>query len=200
MDDPSSARPLRRLQIDLIELEVAFDNSSPDMSYYLDLETGSVVLVTSEAIHALQDEDEEDVESGKASDWFQNAIDDARRVAADDVRYVVIPSPNAAEEYDSMRDFIATVANESLRERLWGAIQGGAFRRFRDVLLDYPDERQRWFEFEQECDMQHILDWLADEGIEPVLRDDVDETDDADEVEDVDVTVPAADHDFGSGC
>lgn len=204
MDDLRSSRPLRRLQIDLIELEVAFDNSSPEMSYYLDLETGHVVLVTNEARRAIEAEEDDGGVSAEGPDWFQSVLEDARRVAADDERYVAIPSQDAREDYHAMQEFIGTVANESLRERLWDAIQGhGAFRRFRDILARYPDERERWFEFEQDCGMQRIMDWLADEGVEPISKDD--ETVSAADNEpipadDADEAVPAADSDPGPGC
>ena len=50
-----------------------------------------------------------------------------------------------------MEDFIATVEGERLAELLEVAIKGkGAFRRFKDVLLNYPEERVRWFEFKDD--------------------------------------------------
>jgi hypothetical protein len=173
--DPVSPKPMRRLPIDLIEMEIAFDNTSPEMSYYLDLETGRVVLVTSEARKTLEageaDEDGEVAED--VPDWMQETIEDARRIATAAHRYVEIPSQDSHEGFRDMQDFIGTVGNESLRERLWDAIQGrGAFRRFRDILGRYPEERERWFEFEQDCSMQRIMDWLADRGIEPVAVED----------------------------
>jgi hypothetical protein len=198
MDDPRSSKSLRRLQIDLIELEVAFDNNSPGMSYYLDLETGHVVLVTSEARRTVETEEGNGIASDEGPGWIQNAVEDARRVAADDERYIAIPSQSPRGDYRGMQEFVGTVANESLRDRLWDAIQErDAFRRFRDILARYPDERERWFEFEQDCGMQRIMDWLADEGIEPLPADEADEADDAGEA---DEAVPAADSDSGSGC
>jgi len=45
-----------------------------------------------------------------------------------------------------MEAFIATMRNRRLQERLERAISGrGAFRYFKDVLLDYPAERECWF-------------------------------------------------------
>ena len=41
-------RPKRRLKVDLSELEMALDNYSWEMNYYLDLETGRVILLTEE--------------------------------------------------------------------------------------------------------------------------------------------------------
>jgi hypothetical protein len=52
---------------------------------------------------------------------------------------------------------------------LWRSIQGSRpFRRFKDTLLDYPQERERWFEFEAQQGRRRALEWLEDEEIEPI--------------------------------
>jgi len=62
-----------------------------------------------------------------------------------------------------MEDFIATVEGERLAELLEVAIKGkGAFRRFKDVLLNYPEERERWFEFKDDRMRERALEWLDD--------------------------------------
>jgi hypothetical protein len=67
-----------------------------------------------------------------------------------------------------MEAFIITVGNPRLQERLERAIRGrGAFRYFKDVLLDYPAERERWFQFKQDRLHQRMLDWLEEQGITP---------------------------------
>jgi hypothetical protein len=60
-----------------------------------------------------------------------------------------------------MQAFIATVENEHLTELLEVAINGkGAFRRFKDVLLSYPEERERWFKFKDDRMEERALKWL----------------------------------------
>ncbi len=50
-----------------------------------------------------------------------------------------------------MEAFIVTVHNPRLQEQLERAISGrGAFRYFKDMLLDYPAERECWFQFKRE--------------------------------------------------
>jgi hypothetical protein len=47
-------------------------------------------------------------------------------------RYVAAPQADSHEGYRDMEDFISTVKDERLLDRLWQAIQGrGAFRRFK---------------------------------------------------------------------
>lgn len=49
------------------------------------------------------------------------------------------------------------------------AINGkGAFRRFKDVLLRYPEERERWFRFKDERMQERALEWLDCIGISPI--------------------------------
>ncbi len=62
-----------------------------------------------------------------------------------------------------MQDFIATVEDEHLAQLLEVAINGkGAFRRFKDVLLNYPEEKERWFEFKDDRMRERALEWLDD--------------------------------------
>jgi hypothetical protein len=67
-----------------------------------------------------------------------------------------------------MAEFTETVADRRLREMLELAIDGrGAFRGFKAVLSDYPDERERWFAIRQERLDQEMKEWLAENDIEP---------------------------------
>ena len=61
----------------------------------------------------------------------------------------------------------ASVSDPPLRERLLIAIDGkGAFRRFKDVLLAFPAERERWFAYRSELLHFHIQTWLDHMKIE----------------------------------
>jgi len=140
----------RRLKICLDELCSAMEDSSYEHSYYLDLKTGEIVLVSDWM-------DEEEVE--RLRDRIEDSPD----------RYRQIPKVESYEAYRDMEDFIATVEDEHLAELLEVAINGrGAFRRFKDVLLRYPEERERWFRFKEERMEQRALEWLDEIGISPV--------------------------------
>ncbi|MDP9379730.1 MAG: hypothetical protein M3Q29_06190, partial [Chloroflexota bacterium] len=54
MSSPERNPIKRRLVVDLSELEIAFENSLHELSYYLDLQTGEVVLVTEDARRELE--------------------------------------------------------------------------------------------------------------------------------------------------
>ena len=69
-------------------------------------------------------------------------------------------------EYGWMAEFAASVADARPRERLELAQAGrGAFRRFKNVLLDHPAERARWFAVRDARLREAAREWLAEQGI-----------------------------------
>ncbi len=134
----------KTLRIDLGELCDAIENSSFENEYFLDLETGEILFVSEYS-------DDEETEKLKAS------------IEEEFERYERIPKAESNEGYQDMVDFIATIDNERLVELLEVAINGkGAFRRFKDVLLNYPGERERWFNFKDNRIEEKALEWLDD--------------------------------------
>ncbi len=130
------------LKIDLDELCSAMENSSYEHEYYLDLETGEILFLS---------EYTEDEETEKLKDKIDEESD----------RYERIPKAESQEGYGDMQDFIATVEDEHLAELLEVVINGkGAFRRFKDMLLNYPEERERWFQFKDDRMQEQALEWL----------------------------------------
>ncbi|MBU2535854.1 MAG: UPF0158 family protein [Chloroflexi bacterium] len=137
----------KALNIDIDELCSAMENSSYENEYYLDLKTGEILFLS---------EYMDDEETRKLRDQIEEESD----------RYEPIPKAESHEGYEDMQDFIATVEDERLAELLEVAINGrGAFRRFKDVLLRYPEERERWFQFKDERMQQRALEWLDDIGV-----------------------------------
>jgi len=133
----------KTLKIDLDELCSAIEDSSYEHKYYLDLETGEILFLS----EYMDDETEK----------LRDGIDD------DPNRYERIPKAEPHEGYDDMQNFIATVEDEHLAELLEVAINGkGAFRRFKDVLLNYPEEREKWFQFNDYRTQGRALEWLDD--------------------------------------
>ena len=134
----------KALKIDLDELCSAMEDSSYEHEYYLDLETGEILFISDYM---------DDEETGKLKG----------QVEEDSDRYERIPEAESHEGYEDMVEFIATVKDEHLAELLEVAINGkGAFRRFKDVLLNYPEERESWFQFKDDRMEEKALEWLDD--------------------------------------
>jgi hypothetical protein len=135
---------------------------------YLDTRTGEIVNIPDEVMSVVESEDEEEIE--RLPDWEQGLIETAKSVFSDEEgRYVDIPRRPSYEGYNLMVEFANTVKSRGLREKLDIALDGkGAFRRFKNVLKNHPDEEKRWFAFKDERMRQDVRDWLHSIGIEPV--------------------------------
>lgn len=128
------------------DLEIAFERNSPDQESFLDLENGDLLSIM---------EGEPDAASRRA------------KVAANPSRYTRVDPASSREQYRWMERFVGSVSDPALRDRLLVAIDGkGAFRRFKDVLLAFPAERERWFSYRSELLHFHIQTWLEHMQVE----------------------------------
>jgi uncharacterized protein UPF0158 len=138
---------MRVIPINWTDLETAFERNAPDTESFLDTRTGEVVTVTEGAI-----------------DYTEQRA----KVQAGGEAFVRIEPAASREQYKWMERFVAGVTDEPLRERLVIAIDGkGAFRRFKDVLLNYPTERERWFSYRSELLHWAMHKWLEKEQLAP---------------------------------
>jgi len=127
--------------VDLEDLAEALEDHSYDHSWWLDPQTGEVVLWSD----YLEAQGEPDPESRALRP--------------------IGPVPSH-EGYADMQDFIERVRNPHARNALDRAIAGrGAFRRFKDTLLDFPDLREAWFRFHDVRVELRAIRWLAEEGL-----------------------------------
>jgi len=134
------------INVNWSDLEIAFERNSPDQESFLDLENGDLLSII---------EGEPDAAARRA------------RVAAHADRFLRVDPASSREQYRWMERFVGSVSEPALRERLLIAIDGkGAFRRFKDVLLAFPAERERWFSYRSELLHFHIQTWLDHMKIE----------------------------------
>ena len=127
--------------IDLGDLAEALEDHSYEHSWWLDAHTGEVVL------------------------WSEALEDEAERHPEEQGLRAIDPTPSH-EAYEDMQDFIERVRNPQARDLLERAIAGrGAFRRFKDTLLDFPELREAWFRFHDARVERRAIRWLVDEGL-----------------------------------
>jgi len=138
----------RDIPIDWEALEDAFENNAPEVHSYLHLVTGDVLRVV----------------DGVADPQMH------ARIAADP-NYLRIDPVSSREQYRWMERFIPMVEDPDLQGKLTQAIDGkGAFRRFKDVLMSYGPERERWFAFRSERLRIFMEAWLNAHALNPVAR------------------------------
>lgn len=140
--------PLREVPVDWEALEDAFENNAPEVHSYLHLTTGEVLRVVD-----------------GVADPHMHA-----RISADP-NYLRIDPVSSREQYRWMERFIPMVDENELRGKLAQAIDGkGAFRRFKDVLMTYAADRERWFAFRSERLRTFMEAWLTAHAITAVPR------------------------------
>jgi hypothetical protein len=68
-------------------------------------------------------------------------------------------------EYEIMGDFCLTVRDERKQVILLGSIKGkGAFRRFKDKIIDFEIESQ-WYSYRDERFKQIAIEWCRDNDL-----------------------------------
>jgi hypothetical protein len=137
------------LPVDLAELADALEGDPLGGGGRVDLQTGEVWHRS--AIEYALEMGEEDEES-----------------AEDPARWLPFDCQGSHEGYRDMELFIETVADPDRADRLSIAIDGrGAFRRFKDVLERWPEEKERWYSYSEERQRARARAWLAEAGYCP---------------------------------
>jgi hypothetical protein len=134
------------------DLETALTANPAEWRCCLDVRSGKVLMVP---IDRFGDDD----------DWPSEDEIDAGLAAG---HLIYVEPLGSRVEYGWMAEFTATVRDPRLRDRLEVALDGrGAFRRFKNVLLDFPAERERWFAFRDRHLQEAMWEWLGDQDVEP---------------------------------
>lgn len=157
----------KKLKVDLGELVFAMEmGDNRERSGYLDTETGGIIDMPDDIMRGV----EEGRTVSLVVDWDEELAETADKILSDETnRFLLIPRRESHEGYEVMVSFSGTVEDRKLNEKLKIALDGkGAFRRFRNVLNDHPDELERWYKFKDDYMKDEAVQWLLDNGIEPV--------------------------------
>ncbi len=155
----------RRVAIDMDALVQAIRNSrqSGGTSWYLDVETGRVLGVDSNLLSSLENSDDLD----GITRYDREQLQQAEQILYNPDRYIPVEGLSTEDLNRMMSEFLETVGDAELRQLLQSSAQGkGAYRRFRETLARYPQEMQRWVEFEKKAVLEFAQDWLDLNGIE----------------------------------
>jgi Uncharacterised protein family (UPF0158) len=126
-------------QVDLADLALALEDHSDEHTWWFDPATGTL------------------------EPRFAGDLGLPPEAEAGPIRVDPLPS---AVGYGDMEDFAARVREPRTRDLLERAIAGrGAFRRFKDTLLDYPELRQAWFAFHDARWERRAVEWLAERDL-----------------------------------
>jgi hypothetical protein len=171
-------QPKKKLNVDLSELEPALENNDEYIHYYLDVNTGAVVLVTEDMILELQDFiDDLDLDKEESETLLKALREREDPMLLEvyeiqqqqEVRFLEIRQEDRRFSYRAMESFIETLENRPLQNHLYNSIRAkGAFRNFKNTLSLFPQELERWYAYKDNLTKQEALRWLAQHGIEPI--------------------------------
>lgn len=126
---------LEDLDLDMIAGAMQ-DDGSRGAEYYLDLDTGDVVLPGFSEDLVIQD-----IEEGN---------------------YAWIDRIESYESYRHMEDFTYALPEGRVRMKLEQAlIRSKPFRHFKETLDSFPDQRKAWFDFKDKAMREVIVRWLV---------------------------------------
>lgn len=176
---------MKILGIDFDEIQKAMEDVDREaFDYYLDAETGEVLILSEEILcrarKILLESVEEDAadyeeiefdEEKDVPDWMEDEVELALEILLDSAgRYVRIPERTSGNGFTAMRSFAAAV-NDPLREELALILNGkGVFRNFKVAMERYPREKKMWYSFNAKEVRKEIQEWLNSLGIEPMRR------------------------------
>lgn len=150
--------------------------------YFLDIETGEVLILSEDILNKARsmlfrdfDEDMEDFEEvvfDREIDipvWMEDEIELALDIFLSGDTYVRVPERSAGNVYAAMNQFIGQLKDAQLEKELRQILTGqGAFRRFKDALEPYPKLRKLWYGYNAKVTRSEIREWLRSLSIEPV--------------------------------
>jgi hypothetical protein len=157
-------QPLR-VPINLDDLILALTSGPGVYTGYLDLQTGEILFLP-EGLADYGPATKSEL-AGAFDFGADEMIADAMKVINEPRRFIVIQPFPSWRSYNLMKEFVETLPPGRLQAKLDAALAGRKpFRRFKDVLLAYPRERQAWFDFQNEHQRQWAVEWLDEHGIE----------------------------------
>ncbi|WLR42330.1 UPF0158 family protein [Bacillus carboniphilus] len=143
------------IQVEIKELVEYMDMQFEESNTYLNLITGEFVVVTTEQLGLA----EEDEPYDHLSEWEKEEREVAIDIIENFENYQEVPTRYEINEYSMMEDFCFTVNDERKQQRLLNAIsRKGAFRRFKDLIIDLDIEEQ-WFSYRDERFKELAIKW-----------------------------------------
>jgi len=189
---PESSRTMKVVEITPLVKENMigyFSDYCPQFWAYLDVKRGEIEIIDPEEMELEWiDEGEMDMDNEGEMDMDDERVMDGEgdidEVYEDDDyegkmmailtidRYIELPYTTSPEAYSIMEKFVQSnhlqeEHKESLKRKLRDALnKSKPFRRFKNILLDYPEEREQWFAFEKAHQWASILAYFDRKNVQ----------------------------------
>ena len=152
------------------KLEDGFQTWSEENRYWLDKQTGVVVLIDSElsefGLDSALFDNEEEREATRQILVLNGKLKSDELIDKD--RFLSIEPPHSGDNWSWMEKFaLNEVEDSEMQEKLVNAISNSKpFRRFRAILDNSEEHLQQWYAFRDICLREFIEDWAKSEQIE----------------------------------
>lgn len=144
---------LRTLPVDLEELSIAFESFGADVQWYLDTETGDVILLNREY------------------DPAEHKGLTPAEIESNGKRFVAVPRSDSFALVGDMLAFAKEVADAQLKESLQLALSAPRPSKYFKMALSWlPEQQSRWHAFRLEACRGRVKGWLEQQGIQPSPR------------------------------
>ena len=148
-------------EVSLNEFVEAISVGGADVIHYLNRKSGEIRLLLREDLRIAEMDEDDDFE-----------LDESEREMAQSVREVVgstdwleLPDADKVGEASVVEDFCRAYPDRRKREKLRRAFNGrGAFRRFKDALVELEIERL-WYRFRDKAFTRFSIEWLRERRI-----------------------------------
>lgn len=146
------SKPLSLTNSLLADIEMALNDNSYEMQWYLDTREEKTAFLCDPAYTGEYEENEK----------LEQLIEQD-----EEGRFIPIPDRTSREGWEQMKKFILSLDNqdEKIQNLLLNTIQGkGAFGRFKDAMLEI-DMLDQWYEYKNRQDRRETLRWLRSENL-----------------------------------
>jgi len=164
---------MKKLPIDVSLVADMMCSNRYEIESYLDKETGEVIYFTEEMVpweYREVEREELDELLADENESTRNLVMQVYEVYNDESdRYEEIPEIHFKPSYEDMREFVESIQDSKLRDKVLNQIQGtGAFRRFRTFLDYHAEYRKAWISLLSNLKRQEALNWLESIDIEAI--------------------------------
>ncbi len=139
---------MRQVPVTTAWIVNAFENSSQHSEYYIDLQTGDVKFFS-----PLDFPEHEEV---------------MKKLDRQPDKFVRMPKLEREFSLQVKKEYIETLENQNLKDQLEKELETDS--RYRRILMDYEDERRRWYKFQNEKYADYLKQWFMVKGIELVEK------------------------------
>jgi len=136
---------MKKLDIDFDEIVSAFDESSVDNHFYLDLEKGELILI---------------------NDNIGDDLKEPPKELNEDDRYLCIPEKIPQDDYKTMELFACSLP-EKISIRILNILNDkNPFRNFKTAIHKNKKLLDSWYSFKEKRLSEEVVDWLEAEKLE----------------------------------